>query len=277
MVYFLTFFTKIVHKKREGFMLHVEQKNVSGSGYDDLRGSVINYGYDFFDDFCLTVYNNKIKWSGQLGYYRSISQEVTPQISKIANDVYFLSWETEHGRDNVVLNFATQKARSHVSYTQFPHTLLRLHGRVYSVNAQDSEYPHLPLSNAHDIPTLIAQNIEERELPPHDRILETASLPKPEDEKIRQDFTGKTLTIATQFGMLQVLFSGAVMTVIENALQYIFSTTISQVNEHIYFISWDNAQHKGHIVCNFETMRAYRHMRPNGERREEICVITSFE
>ena len=37
---------------------YTPEKSISGSGYESLRGAVINYGYDGFDDFNLAIYTH---------------------------------------------------------------------------------------------------------------------------------------------------------------------------------------------------------------------------
>ena len=78
----------------------------SGSGYKDLEGDIINYEYEGFGSFRLHIFDNTIKWRGVGGNFNDIVNRVVPQISRVAENIYFMSWATGgQGGDNVMVNF----------------------------------------------------------------------------------------------------------------------------------------------------------------------------
>ncbi len=257
-------------------MLENLKTTVSGSGYDDLRGMVINYGYDFFDNFNLTVYNNKVKWHGQVGYFAGIAREVIPQASKVAEGIYFVSWSTGVGGDNVVFNFNEHTVNAHLFDMSAPDLILNIHGKIFNVNTEDTVYPHALLTPDEEMLPLITKNFEERKLLPDYGFVKTLS-PLPEDVLARQELMGKSIIIKTVEGELKIFFDGEKMHLELGNRTLTYMTTVTKIADAVYFISWENDAFRGHMVCNVKTKQAFQHLRPSGERKEEICNIVDFK
>ena len=56
-----------------------------------------------------------LKWRGVGGEFDGVISLVTPQVSKVADDIYFMSWPTMgEGGDNVVVNFDAMTVNAHL-------------------------------------------------------------------------------------------------------------------------------------------------------------------
>ena len=115
--YFIFFNSEEIWSKEE-IINHVSSVNTTGSGYPDLEGKFIEYEYVDFGSFTLAFYDNKLLWQGKGGYFDGVTAKVIPQVSKVANDIYFLSWVfATGGGDNVVVNFRTNKVFAHLHHS----------------------------------------------------------------------------------------------------------------------------------------------------------------
>ena len=112
------------------------------------------------------VYNNKIKWLGQKGYFQGVASEVVPQISKVADNIYFFSWSTGSAADNVVHNYNTMRVNAHLSESQVKDALWQIHGDVYNINSPESVFPHSQLTPVEDVGKILKKNIAQKNLPP---------------------------------------------------------------------------------------------------------------
>ncbi len=144
-----------------------DNPSMSGSGYEDLEGTLINYAYGGFSGFQFAVLDNKIRWRGVDRYFLGIVREVTPQISKVADNVYFSSWSTGgNGGDDVVHNFNTMEVNAHLNPDESsPETLEMIHGVIHCWNTPDCVFPEGELTSDDDLFPLIDKNMEEQNLP----------------------------------------------------------------------------------------------------------------
>ncbi len=223
----------------------------TGNGYDDLRGGVINYSYEGFDDFALVIYNKKVKWLGLSAYYKGISQEFTPMISKINDDIYYMSWITPLGRDDVVLNFA----HSHVHATsKAGNSTVNVHGKITQFNTEKAVFPHATLTANEDIMKMIEQNIKELGLHPLD-----PNMPSPEyevDKQAKEELMDKLILI--KGGNVTYKLNVGHFHIHENDEKFsLFSAT--KMGDSVYFITWIKGDNKKSIVIDLNTNQAYVH------------------
>lgn len=250
-----------------------EQTSSTGSGYEDLKGSVINYGYDNFDDFDLTIYNNKIKWIGQVGLYKGIAQEVVPQISKVAEGVYFMSWPTSESEgDNVIHNYHIMKANAHL-YLQ--NDVYMIHGDVYSINESTTRFPHGALTPANEVIPMVMQNAARMGLAMDANALSFDRFP--ETTIAIEELEDKALEYESAEGLIHIEVNDEITNVsVDNRPAGSYQPFVSKIDENIYLISW-NGEHGGnHIAVNINTMKVYDHINESGERREAIYDVTYF-
>ncbi|MGI2172375.1 hypothetical protein ACROAE_19690 [Shewanella sp. MF05960] len=254
---------------------NTSEKSISGSGYESLRGAVINYGYDGFDDFNLTIYNNKIKWLGQKGYFQGVASEVVPQISKVADNIYFFSWSTGNGGDNVVHNYNAMRVNAHLSESRVKEALWQIHGDVYNINSPASVFPHSQLTPVEDIGKILKKNIAEKNLPPFAFSTEISHFP--EDIAGRNELTGLAIKYDTPDGVIKIEVDGERTYVSKNNQDRkdVF-TAATKIADGIYFISWEKGGDSDHIVVNRNSMTVFDHVSPTGERKEAIYDITYF-
>lgn len=251
-----------------------ENRN-SGSGYEELKGSVINYGYDNFDDFNLAVYNHRVKWLGQKGYFAGIARELIPLISKIDDNIYFMSWSTGSGGDNVVQNYNTMKVHAHLSDESAGDALWVIRGNVYSINSEKSVFPHSRLTPDEDVFKVIEKNIVEKCLPPFG--FKNSVSEFPEDCAARDELTGGIIEYDTPDSMMRIEVDGTVTRLYEDRQNpKEFLTYATKIADGIYLISWKKGDDNYHIVLNRNTMKAFSHLLPTGERAEVIYTITHF-
>lgn len=254
---------------------YTPEKSISGSGYESLRGAVINYGYDGFDDFNLAIYNNKIKWLGQKGYFQGVATEVVPQISKVADNIYFFSWSTGSSGDNVVHNYNTMRVNAHLSESQVKDALWQIHGDVYNINSPESVFPHSQLTPIKDIGKILKKNIAEKNLPPFAFTAKISNFP--EDIAGRKELTGLSIKYDTPDGVIEIEVDGDRTYVSKNNqdIKDVF-TAATKIADGIYFISWEKGADSDHIVVNRNSMTVFDHVSPTGERKEAIYDITYF-
>lgn len=250
-------------------------KSISGSGYEALRGAVINYGYDGFDDFNLTIYNNKIKWLGQKGYFQGVASEVVPQISKVADNIYFFSWSTGSAADNVVHNYNAMRVNAHLSESRVKDALWQIHGDVYNINSPESVFPHSQLTPVEDVGKIIKKNIAQKNLPPFAFTAKISNFP--EDIAGRNELTGLAITYDTPDAVIRIEVDGERTYVSKNNQDRkdVF-TAATKIADGIYFISWEKGADSDHIVVNRNSMAVFDHVSPTGERKEAIYNITYF-
>ncbi len=227
------------------------------AGYEDLRGAVINWGYEDFEDFNVGIYNHKAKWQGQKSYFMGISQELDVIISKITNNIYFLTWGTDAGRDDIVLNFDARRVNATSATGK---NIMNVHGEIYEYNSVDAKFPHGDLTAGDKIMELVAKNISDNDLTPMDKALPQELA---EDDLARIELANKY--IVCDCDVMQCKINIDHMHVHENGKKYpLFS--LSNIDKDIYFMTWYGATGKCSIVINAKTKMMYMHM-----LKSDIC------
>ncbi|CAL2086063.1 conserved hypothetical protein [Tenacibaculum sp. 190524A05c] len=242
----------------------VSEVNTSGSGYRELEGKFIEYEYVDFGSFRLAIYDNRIKWRGYGGYFDGITSEVEPQISKISEHIYFLSWVFgDSGGDNVVVNFKTKKVYAHLrsgnASENSPSDFEMIHGTVKCGPSIHCEFPEgEPISMLRMILKLNS-NTKKYELP---TIFETKKPLIEEHLTARKELSGKTFIYDSEEGLTSIKLDENITWVsLENKDAKQYQTNITKISDGIYFLSWlGNSQFGEHIVLNTNTMKVFDHL-----------------
>ncbi|MBD0402962.1 hypothetical protein [Flammeovirga sp. EKP202] len=263
---------------KEEILNNVSEHNYSGTGYRDFEGKVINYDYVDFGSFRLAVYDNKIKWKGYGGYFDGIVALVEPQISKVSEGVYFMSWVFESGGgDNVCVNFNTKKVYAHLHQPEsdMPEDFELIYGEITCGPSKDCAFPDgEPMGQLSTIWSIF-KNIMKYDLP----FLGETERPLIQENKLAQkELTGKkikytidntSITIEIKNEVTQVTYQGEET---QNFLTY-----VTKVGPGIYFISWmGNRKASDHIVFNQNEMIVFDHISRNGEHRESVYDVDCF-
>lgn len=256
-------------------------QNTTGSGYEDLRGSVINYGYDNFEDFNIMFYNNRGTWHGQKGYFAGNIREIIPQISKVADGIYFASWAAGpqgKGGDNVVFNTHTMRVNAHVFDAHGESMIMPLRGSIYKING-DAVFPRGELTADADAFVNVQRNIKEKNLPPQPYSKELSTFE--EDIVARKELEGKTISYASPRGTLSITFQEKTMLISEKGQEKEFLHGATKIAEDIYFISWEDVEEvdgekkniHANIMVNCINKKVFSHIQPDGTRKEEISDL----
>ena len=268
--YFMFFNTETIWPK-EKIINSVAKVNTSGSGYRDLEGTFIDYKYADFGGFRLAFYDNQIMWQGYGGYFNDVTAKVSPQVSKVDKDVYFLSWVFPFGGgDNVVVNFETNKVFAHLHQVgadrSIPFELI--HGTIICGPSKDCNFPKGSLSSMLQITKIIESNTKEFNLP------KMGTMERPliaEHNAARKELAGKVISYETDEGTIAVQVDGDITYVTDNGVQKKYQTHTTKISEGIYFISWLLPEDIGqHIVFNQKTMQVFDQITPEGVSLELI-------
>lgn len=252
----------------------------SGSGFAELEGSVINYSYEDFGGFSLAWANNKVRWDAMHGYYTGLQAETVPQVSKVADNIYFSSWGVGNGGDNVVHNFNTMKVYAHLNSRHLWIPMDTIYGEVHCKDTPDCVRPVENMTQL-DAPTrekLILENSAKNQLPPRrQRSLYITQLSKA-DVAARAELAGLTIKYQTPFGETIIEVDGVETRLSENQQDVlVYPTTATKIAEDIYFISWAGTSGGNHVIFNRQTMKAFDHILPSGERVESIYDLSCFD
>lgn len=268
--YFIFFKTETIWPK-EKIINSVAEVNTSGSGYRDLEGKFIDYKYADFGGFTLAFYDNQIMWQGSNGYFDGVTAKVSPQISKVDKDVYFLSWVFPFGGgDNVVVNFETNKVFAHLHQVgadrSIPFELI--HGTITCGPSKDCNFPKGNLSSMLQITKIIGSNTKEFNLP------EMGTMKRPliaEHNAAREELAGKVISYETDEGTIAVQVDGEITYITDNDGKKEYQTHATKISEGIYFISWLRPEDIGqHIVFNQKTMQVFDQITLEGISLEQI-------
>ncbi|MDT0540710.1 hypothetical protein [Croceitalea sp. P059] len=272
---------KTVLSKEEVIGFKVKN-NVSGSGYRDLEGKFIEYTYNNFGGFRLAIFDNKIKWRGYKGYFDSIVSEVSPQISKVGDSIYFLSWILPNGgSDNVVVNLKNKTVFAHLDSGQTNDAnttdFEMINGSINCGPSIECPFPDGELTSMFKVMSTIESNTESYNLP------EIYTKEKPlikENKSARTELTGKVLKLKTPAGILVIKVEDATTHVTKpegNSQSY--KTYVTKPADDIYFISWlSKESNSENIVFNKSTMKAYDHVvNPEGTHEERVYEALNFE
>lgn len=254
-------------------MSEINISKTLGSGSADLQGMVINYEYEGFGGFYLKIQDNTVKWQGFVGAFKDIVRVMYPIISKVAEGIYFLSWETHpHNGDNVVYNFNDMSVYAHLGGEGDVFSVIS--GKIYSVNSPECIEPEGESMDIDKVMELLTINSERA-----GKTLEQALAGKvgPADESGKEQLSGKTLKYQTDEGEVSLSFDKNVTRVcVRNAPVKEYLTQATLIDEGIYFISWAGEHSGNHIVFNSHTMKIYKQIMSDGSRQEAIYEVTSF-
>lgn len=251
----------------------------SGSGYADLDGSFINYSYEDFGGFALTWANNKVRWDAMHGYYVGMQAETVPQVSKVAEGIYFTSWGTGAGGDNVVHNFNSMTVNAHLNARYLWIPMDNIYGVIHCRDTPDCVRTEDPMrQNNVSGATILAQNAARLGLPPRRRrSLYITDVPDA-DVAARAELAGAAIVYTTPFGTTRIEVDGVETGIKEDDGDVIYyPSNATKIADEIYFISWAGELGGNHVVFNRQSMQAFDHIWPTGERAELIYEITCFD
>lgn len=266
--------------ERQAIIAGVAEVNTSGSGYQDLEGKFIDYDYNNFGRFQLAIYDNSIKWSGYNGYFKGITAQVIPQISKITDGIYFLSWIFDNGGgDNVVVNFHVQKVFAHLRHVrpsaEANYDFEMIDGKVICGPSIDCNFPNETTTSFFRTIRLLSANAEAFDLP----AMGTADRPLIEEHHAaRNELKGKVIKYKTNLGNVSVQVDGNITKVKEGTSDFkTYRTHATKIAAGIYYLSWlDNEDYGNHIVFNLNTMQAFDHLTGADDHDEKIYTVSCF-
>ena len=252
----------------------------SGSGYAAVEGAVINYTYNNFGGFYLTVENHTLRWEGFHGYFYGLVSATPPQISEVAPGIFLYSWRTRGtGSDNVVHNYKTMRVTAHLQPDDGRGDAIQMiHGVVHGQNTPTCNRPSDKLTPRADFGPRLMQNAKEFGLPPmFDPALNNT--PRAQADIVaRQELAGQAIVYTAPEGTYRIEVDGDTTRVsIDSGPAEPFQTYASKLAEDLYFISWMGGVGGSHVVINATTRKVYDHILPSGERRESIFELDCFD
>jgi phenolic acid decarboxylase len=257
----------------------VAETNTSGSGYRDLEGKFIDYQYIDFANFQLAFYDNKLTWYGYDGYFKDIIAQVEPQISKVNENIYFLSWLIPAGGgDNVVVNFDNNKVFAHLHQPSAERStdFELIHGSIVCGPATDCDFPvEEKTTGTLKLIRLLNANIKEFDLPE----MGTMDRPLiPEHTAARDELAGKVIKYTADNKVITVQVEGDLTKVTdETGTTKEFQTHVTKIGTGVYFISWlTNEEFGQHIVFNENTMQVFDQITEDGVSKEQIYTVSCF-
>ena len=257
-----------------------ESVEPSGSGYSDLEGTIINYEYENFSAFRVAIANHRVRWTGISGYFEGVTSEVVPQISKIADGIYFFSWQTMgDGGDNVVLNFNTMSVNAHLNPgAPSAEAMEMINGPIQCWNESDCIPPSDERTPRMEVRVILQSNVQEKNLPPM-FLLELNKDPKSDaDRAARSELAGMAIEYETQYGSTRIEVDGGQTYLRENMGETTsYDTFATKIADDIFFISWMGPAGGNHIIVNRDTGKVFDHISPSGERAERIYDLACFD
>lgn len=258
---------------------NVAEVNNSGSGYRELEGKFIDYQYVDFGSFRLAIYDNTITWYGYEGYFKDITAQVSPQISKVSEGIYFLSWLLPTGGgDNVVVNFNTNKVFAHLHQVdaKISADFELIHGEVICGPSTDCEFSPGKITSVVNIIRLLKSNTKAFGLPA------MGSMERPliaEHITARDELAGSLIQYTTKSGTISFQLNDATTHVTdETGTKQAYKTHATKIDEGVYFISWLANENFGeHIVFNINTKQIFDHILPDGTNQQQIYPVAKIE
>lgn len=250
----------------------------SGSGWEDINGTVVNYEYSGFGGFYLHFRDNKVLWHGYVGTFKDITREVTPQVSKVADGIYFLSWQTANGGgDNVVLNFADAAVYAHIGGDS---GFEMISGVIHCRDTPECNRPAGESMERMQVMQILTRNAREAGF---GNLMQAMATRKKNarkssaDEQGQAELTGKTLVYEAPEGTIRVSINGdETASSVAGGESRTSATYATRIADGIWFISWDGRPAGNHIVFNSHNMRIYDQIRADGIRREVIYEAACF-
>lgn len=264
-----------------------QESDPPGTGYAGMDGDVINYEYYDFGGFQLLMSEHKLKWRGVGGLFDGVVAEVNPQVSGVADNIYFMSWPTRgEGGDNVVVNFDAMTVNAHLGEGD---RFRLIHGVVHCRNSSDCIAPEGDVMSPEEAMQTLMANAQRTGLAgppgappggppggPPDAPPEADPL-SPADLAAREALRGKVLRYDTDHGVtsIEVADDATIVGVGDDETSH--ATHATQIADDVFFISWGGAHGGNHIVFNAATMKVYDQIMPDGARREAIYDATCFD
>lgn len=251
----------------------------SGTGYTAVEGVVVNYTYNNFGGFYLTVENGAIRWEGFHGYFFGLSSAAPVQISEVAPDVFFYSWRTRgNGSDNVVHNYKTMRVAAHLQPDDGGGDAIQMiHGVIHCRNTPTCIAPRSELTPPDQVGPGIARNVSEFGFPalfdPQVNNVPHAAA----DLAARTELSGQAIVYETPEGTVRVEITDDETRVTRDGAVQSYQTYATRVSDDLYFISWMGGIGGSHIVVNKRTGKVFNHILPDGTRRESIFELTCFD
>lgn len=261
-----------------------QETDPPGSGYAGMDGDVINYEYYDFGGFQLLMSDHRLKWRGAGGLFDGVVALVSPQVSEVADNIYFMSWPTQgEGGDNVVVNFDAMTVNAHLGGGD---RFRLIHGVVHCRNSSDCIAPEGDVMSPAEVMQTLMANAQRTGLAgpsggpaggPSGASPEAGPL-SPADLAAREALRGKLLRYETNSGTTSVEVADDATVVSEDgADETSHATHATQIAEDVFFISWGGAHGGNHIVFNAATMKVYDQIMPDGTRREAIYDANCFD
>jgi len=246
-----------------------------GSGFAEVKGKTINYEYRKFGGFYVNVQDSgRVKWRGFVGAFKDIVREVDPIYSKVADDLYFFSWETRPSRgDNVVFDLKNNTVHAHLGGGDDPGFTF-ISGDVYCFDTPDCKRPHGDTMGPEETMEKLAENAAQSGMTLEQSI---AGEPGEDDANGKQQLTGKTIAYQTDEGIVRVAIDDDQTTVTtgdNEATTHLTHATV--IVDGIWFVSWNGPHAGNHIVFNSQQMKVYDHIGSDGERKESIYNAVCF-
>jgi hypothetical protein len=246
-----------------------EDIRLSGPGYPDLQGKVLNYTYVGFAGFRVLIERNRLKFQGVSGEFDGITMLQTPQVSKVSDDVYFMSWQVMGDMgDNVVVNVRDMKVFAHLGDGR---DYRQVHGEIQCFG----------LPNECHVP----EGEPDSTLGAGIRVMLRGGSPKsPEGDAPKAAPTpaaraleGKTLVFRYPDGSEVTLrVENYVAVVDEGAGPAPRGGAFTQPADNIYFVSWDGKNGGQHIVLNKTTMEVHDQITADGLRASVVARVEYF-
>lgn len=257
-----------------------QESDPPGSGYAGMDGDVINYEYYDFGGFQLLMSDHRLKWRGAGGLFDGVVAQVSPQVSEVAENIYFMSWPTQgEGGDNVVVNFDAMTVNAHLGGGD---RYRLIHGVVHCRNSSNCIAPEGDVMNPDEVMQTLranAQRTGQADPPggPPGGPAEAGPL-SPADLAAREALRGKVLRYGTDSGITSVEVADDATIVSEDgADETSHATHATQIADGVFFISWGGAHGGNHIVFNAATMKVYDQIMPDGTREEAIYDASCFD
>ena len=261
-----------------------QETDPPGAGYAGMDGDVINYEYHDFGGFQLLMSDHRLKWRGAGGLFDGVVALVSPQVSEVAGNIYFMSWPTQgEGGDNVVVNFDAMTVNAHLGGGD---RFRLIHGVVHCRNSSDCIAPEGDVMSPEEVMQILRANAQRTGLagppggppgsppgaPPEVGPLSPAAL------AAREALRGKVLRYETDRGTTSVEVADDATIVSEDgADETSHATHATQIADGVFLISWGGAHGGNHIVFNAATMKVYDQIMPDGTRREAIYDANCFD
>ena len=264
-----------------------QESDPPGSGYASMDGDVINYEYYDFGGFQLLMSDHRLKWRGAGGLFDGVVALVSPQVSAVADNIYFMSWPTQgEGGDNVVVNFNAMTVNAHLGGGD---RFRLIHGVVHCRNSSDCIAPEGDVMSPEEAMQTLMANAQRTGLagppgaPPGGPPGGPPGAPpeadplSPADLAAREALRGKVLRYDADHGVtsIEVADDATIVGVDDDETSH--ATHATQIADDVFFISWGGAHGGNHIVFNAATMKVYDQIMPDGTRREAIYDASCFD